>query len=111
MIRWERQMEANQADMAIVKRYATKRYREWPQYSKASKETTIFNKSANKSYKKPQLRNDKDTAAIMFAQMEMRHKEQMESLPKTMQQVNERSMKFAENQMREMKEAIISITQ
>ena len=47
MIRWERQPEADQANMSLVKRYFTKLYREHLQYSKASKCTTRFNESAN----------------------------------------------------------------
>ena len=53
MIRWERQTDVYQASMDNVKKYFTKLYREWLQYSKASKGQTRFNESANQSYKKP----------------------------------------------------------
>ena len=99
MIRWERQSDARQADMAKVKEYFTKLYRERLQYSKASKGQTRFNESANQIYGKPQARDEEDATAIMFVQMETRHQEQMENLQKATQAANERSMKMAENQM------------
>ena len=99
MTRWERQTESNQAGIAIVKRYSTKLYREWLQHPKARKGTTRLNESTNQSYKQPQLRDDEDTTALMFAQMETRHQEQMDSLCEIMQQAKERSMKMAKNKI------------
>ena len=76
----------NQAGMPITKKYFTKLYREQLQYLKAAKGITRFNDSSNQSYKKPQLRDDEDSTAIMLAQMETRHQQQMESLRETMMQ-------------------------
>ena len=71
---------------------------------------TRFNERANQSYKKPQTRDEKDATAIMFVQMETRHQEQMDNLQRTMREFNERSMKVAENQIIQMKEAMMAIT-
>ena len=49
MIRWEKQYEADQTNIVIVKRHLTKLYRERLPYLKASKGTAIFNESANQS--------------------------------------------------------------
>ena len=67
MIAWENKPDANQVDMAIMKTYLTKIYREHLQYSKASKGTTCSNKAANQRNKKPPPRNEEDQTAIMFA--------------------------------------------
>ena len=66
MIEWENKSDADQADMDIVKTYFTKLYRERLQYSKASKRTTRFNESANKSFRKQQWSDDKDGTPVMF---------------------------------------------
>ena len=97
--------------MDNVKKYFTKLHRERLQYSKASKGQTRLNESANQSYEKLQARNDEDATAVMFAQMETRHQEQIDNLQRTMQEANKRSMKMAENQMIQMKEAMMAITQ
>ena len=84
-------------------KYFTKLFREQLQYSKASRGTTRFKESANQSYEYPQLRDSEDETTIMFAQMETKHQQHMDILRETMQVANERSMKMAENQMREKK--------
>ena len=111
MIAWENKPDADQVNMTTMKTYFTKIYREHLQYSKASKGSTRFNESANQSYEKPQQQNDEDQTAIMFAQMEQRHQDQMEKMQQEMQKANERAMKMAENQMIQMKEAMMAITQ
>ena len=97
--------------MAIMKTYFTKIYPEHLRYSKANKGMTRFNEAANQSYKIPPQQNDEDQMAIMFAQMEQRHQEQMEKMQKEMQKANERAMKMAENQIFQIKEAMMAITQ
>ena len=46
----------------------------------------------------------------MFAQMETRHQEQMESMKEAMQAANERSMKMAEASIQEKQEAMVAVT-
>ena len=70
--------------MAIMKAYFAKIYCEHLQYSKANKGMMRFNEAANQSYKKPLPSTKEDQTAIMFAQMEQRHQEQMKKMQKEM---------------------------
>ena len=65
-----------------IKVSVIKLYREQLQYSKANKGESRFNESTNRSYEKPQARDDKDATAIVFTQMETRHQDQMDNSQK-----------------------------
>ena len=111
MIDWENKTPADQIDMAIIKTYCTRIYHEKIHYLKAMEGQTRFNESAMQSHKKKTSRDDEDAMALMSAQMETRHQDQMDSLKDAVQTSNELAMAIAESTVQKIQEAMMAVTQ